>query len=242
MLEGRTWRQDVVLPDPQPGAVRPLSAFCGPLFDAAGAHASHLDLGVAELRRRDLTWMLARLRVTLFGRPRPGEPVTVTTWPSGVARLFALREFRMTPTEGQALAAATSAWLLVDLRSRRPIRPDPYVAHLRVPERALDVPLDKLDPPAEPSWSHAVTVRPDDIDFNDHVGSVCYVRWIEEALAKAGGRPEALADLEIDYLAEVLLGDTVVVAGEQAPQADGRRRVALTREADGSPVAVAAVC
>jgi medium-chain acyl-[acyl-carrier-protein] hydrolase len=241
MLEGGRWSQEIVLPDPVAGSALPLSTLCGPLFDAAGVHASRLDLGVSELRTRDLTWMLSRFRLVIAERPPGGETVTVTTWPSGAERLFALREFRMTSAAGVPLASATSAWLLVDLKSRRPIRPDPFVAHLRVPGRALEVPLDKLAAPAEAAWTRTVTVRPGDIDFNGHVGSVCYVRWIEDALAAQEGRHPVLADLEINYLAEVFLGDAVRVAGDGRPAADGRKGLALTREDDGLPVATAAV-
>ncbi len=242
LVEGR-WHEEVVLagdtvmPD---GRLR-LSAFCGPVLEAAGAHASSVDLGVAELQARNLTWMLGRLRVTLAQAPRPGMAVEVTTWPSGVARLFALREFRVTSAEHGEVARATSAWLLVDLKSRRPLRPDAHVERLKVPERALAVVLERLEAPASPAWAWAVVVRPEDIDFNGHVGSVCYLRWIEESLAAQAGGPAALSDLEINYNAEVFLGETLEVVGEAGPRDDGRWAIGLRRASDGVMVAVAAV-
>src|SRR5512138_696524 len=144
LIEGR-WHEEVVLPEDgvTRGGRLTLAAFCGPMLEAAGAHASSVDLGVADLQARNLTWMLGRFRMTLAQPPRPGMAVTVTTWPSGVARLFALREFRVTSAEHGEVATATSAWLLVDFKTRRPLRPDAHVERLKVPERALAVAVER---------------------------------------------------------------------------------------------------
>ena len=99
----------------------------------------------------------------------------------------------------------------------------------------------KTEAPASPAWSQAVTVQPEHIDFNGHVGSLWYIRWIEEVLTARPGGPPALCDLEINYNAEVFLGEALSVVGEAGPRGDGRWSVGLRREGDGVTVATAAV-
>ena len=47
--------------------------------------------------------------------------MTLETWPSGIDRLFAIRDFRMVAGE-EVLLRATSEWMVIDVNRRRPVR------------------------------------------------------------------------------------------------------------------------
>ena len=102
-------------------------------------------------------------------------------------------------------------------------------------------------------YRHLVTATADDIDELDHVSNLVYVRWVLEAAlahSAAGGwdRSRYLATgavfvvrrHELDYIAQVRLGETVEVATRVAvwKQASCVRATELTR--DGVVVARAA--
>src|SRR5512138_796949 len=76
------------------------------LAEAAGRHASALGVGLEPLMARGLTWVLARQRVEILRSARLHEEVEVETWPSGVDRLAALRDFRVRGPDGADLARA----------------------------------------------------------------------------------------------------------------------------------------
>ena len=92
------------------------------LQDAAAEHASLLHIGVQDLHHRDLTWVLSRLHLTVERYPGVGETVTVRTWPSTRGSLSSYREFEVLDQAGEIVARATTAWVVLDLVRRRPVR------------------------------------------------------------------------------------------------------------------------
>jgi acyl-CoA thioesterase FadM len=92
------------------------------LQDAAAEHASHLNIGVQDLHHRDLTWVLSRLRLAVERYAGVGETVLVRTWPSTRGGLSSYREFEVLDQSGEIVARATTAWVVLDLVRRRPVR------------------------------------------------------------------------------------------------------------------------
>ncbi len=227
------------VPGPKPGT--PLRDMCDLMQDAAGGHVEHVGLSIPELREKSLTWMLSRFLIRVARYPEPREPLIATTWPSGVARLFALREFRLTTPDGAVVGVATSAWLLFDLAARRPVRPDGLIAGLPLGERALDVTFGKLEDALVPEWSLERAVRPEDIDVNGHVTHTAYIGWMEEGLRGRLAPGQSIADLEIHFLAEVFRDDRVRVEGADPSPASFLAALRVLRPADASTAARAVV-
>ena len=92
------------------------------LQDAAAEHALILRIGVQDLHHRDLTWVLSRLRLTVERYAGVGETVVVRTWPSTRGSLSSYREFEVLDQAGEIVARATTAWVVLDLVRRRPVR------------------------------------------------------------------------------------------------------------------------
>ncbi len=110
-----------------PGGTLRLPALLDLFQEAAGNSATSLGWGSDTLLARGRTWVLSRFHLRLRALPVWRDDLAVETWPSGVHRVFALREFRATGADGLLLAEATSAWLLVAVPSKRPLRPPPEI-------------------------------------------------------------------------------------------------------------------
>ena len=84
--------------------------------------------------------------------PGWGEEILVKTWPRGIERLFALRDFLITSRQGEVLGRVTSNWLLVDLTTRRPKRLEEVFKRMPIDpgNHALDRRLEKLPPLESP--------------------------------------------------------------------------------------------
>ena len=67
--------------------------------EVAGNHATALGCGLEALLARRQAWVLSRIRVRFRQYPSIGETVTMKTWPSGFAPLFARREFELVAEE-----------------------------------------------------------------------------------------------------------------------------------------------
>ena len=120
-------------------------ALCNWLQDAAGDHASALAWGMEALHAKSLTWVLARLHLRIERLPAWREELVVSTWPCGVHRVLAVRDFGIHSGD-DTVAVATSGWVLVDTATRRPVRPGPQLQAIaaRMPPRALEDAFERL--------------------------------------------------------------------------------------------------
>ncbi len=98
--------------------------------ETAWNHATHLKLGYSDLADQKYFWVLSRLSIHMDEYPGWGEKIKVKTLLTGMGRLFALRHFSIANLKGDPLGAAKSAWLVLDLKSRRPQRIEPVFKHL----------------------------------------------------------------------------------------------------------------
>lgn len=189
------------------------------LSDVAANHAARLGVGYKELLQAGYFWVLSRIKVRIFRLPAMGENVVLETWPKGVERLFALRDFRMMDGAGATLVAATSAWLLLDAGRSRPHKIEvlPYKIPLREGVDALPGLPEKLTHVEGLDLKYERKVMPSDLDVNNHVNNAEYVRWITDCAGCED--PGAIASIQVNYLDEALLGDTIELrSGKEAGQ------------------------
>jgi len=174
--------------------------------EAAISHAENLGVGREAMARTNQVWLLSRMSVQVDHRPRYGETVTVRTWPRGAEKLFTRRDYDILDANGQAAVRASSSWLIVDISKRRPLRPQALIENMPRNEG-----LDAL-PAAAAALEENLSLQKcrehpalyTDVDANDHVNNISYIRWIEDAI-----NPELLEQakqmkLDINYLNEVL--------------------------------------
>ncbi|HEY9053863.1 MAG TPA: acyl-ACP thioesterase domain-containing protein [Rectinemataceae bacterium] len=215
------------------GPFRPL-ALANFFQEAAGDHASALGIGMEAMFANRRTWMLSRLDIEVSALPAAGQDVVVRTWPAGTSRLFANRYLQMEDDSGRVLAGALYQYLIVDLDSRRPVRPerilDPgLVCDLPPPFPDLSCGLDAIDgfslaELAAMPQRISVTASRSHIDHNGHVNNAYLLDWLCEAGAAgteaspawAGAPPDdgtrtqpALARLKLDFVAEARRGDSI---------------------------------
>jgi acyl-ACP thioesterase len=216
-----------------PGGLMRLPALLDVFQEAAGNSATSFGWGSDALRAQGKTWVLSRHHLRLHALPAWREDVAVETWPSGVHRVFALREFRATGADGRLLAEATSAWLLIAVLSKRPLRPPPGIEAIAagMPQRLIPDTFEPLAAPGDGAAAGPATrVGRFDLDLNAHANNVSVFRALLEGL-DAAAPPFAL---EAEFRSEAFEGDVLVpYAGIEA----GARRVSLVRVSDGREIA-----
>jgi acyl-ACP thioesterase len=197
-------------------------ALCGYLQEAARLHAASLGASTQALKALGLAWVLHRLRLELPGEPRLGDPLEVVTWPSRFDRAVASREFEVRDAQGGAMAAATSRWVIVDLRARRIVRLPDFVRALPALDRhALGLDARDLAAPAQAQAERRFEVRRSDIDATGHVNNTQYVAWILETAPGGLLDTHRPVGLEVEFRRESVYGDLVVsrAASRQGPDA-----------------------
>jgi acyl-ACP thioesterase len=216
-----------------PGGTMRLPALLDLFQEAAGNSATSFGWGSDALLAQGKTWVLSRFHLRLRALPSWRDEIAVETWPSGVQRVFALREFRATHADGTLLAEATSAWLLVAVPSKRPLRPPPEIEAIAAgtPPRVIEdlfEPLPAPGPTAAPG--PATRIGRFDLDLNAHANNVAIFRALLETLPAT---PTPF-DLETEFKGEAFEGDFLE---GRTDEGGGARRVALVRAADGKEIA-----
>jgi medium-chain acyl-[acyl-carrier-protein] hydrolase len=213
-------------------------SLCDYLQESAGNHARDLGVGVDELQKRGMTWFLSRIRVRIARLPIAGEKLEIRTWHSGFDRLFSLRDFSLVDAKEISIVTAVSAWVMLDLRTHRPMRPatgftPPDTSGL---QRVFAADLEKLPGCEGVGEPTSISVRWSDLDINQHVNNSRYAEWVAEGASTVRRDGEVLAGLDIDYLAETFYPDSVLVCSRRNESTGRRMDHAIARTSDGVEV------
>jgi acyl-ACP thioesterase len=194
------------------GPLRPF-AIANFFQEAAGVHATVLGVGIPDLLERRMTWMLSRLDIRVDECPREGEPVFVSTWPAGIDRLFALRDFCMKGSDGRVLARAVYAYLVVDAEARKLVRPQAVFGERQMrgadPHPVEDYRFD-IPEAASPTVSFAQRAWGRHIDLNGHVNNAFIIDWLADAPPPESREGRRISSIRAEFKAEILSGDELV--------------------------------
>ncbi|CAB5086437.1 hypothetical protein D3OALGA1CA_4088 [Olavius algarvensis associated proteobacterium Delta 3] len=214
MMHPKIWTEDfpVRLHDLDAGGNLSLLSICNFLQSAASNHARALGVALKHLQSSGHTWVLAQLKIHMDDYPKQDTLVQIHTWPAGTDRLYALREFRIQDGDGRLYGRAGSAWLIIDVERRRPVRVETFGMAIHQTSRNDDISasIRKLPAPGRPTFTREFQVRYRDMDVNQHVNNVSYVEWAVESLPATILMRRALRELEVNFLGEAHLGDRVV--------------------------------
>lgn len=193
-----------------PNAKASFTALCDFFQETAWQHANYAKLGYFDLKEKGYMWVLSRLRVVVNGYPNWNEEVKVLTWPKFADRLFAYRDFELRNKNDKILACATSAWLILDVETRRPQRMSDFSGDMEFLEEqnALEDSLKKLSFHVEDK-KERFYVKHSQLDLNNHVNNVKYIEWIIDAHPTEILKSFEVKDFRVDFLGELKLGDEV---------------------------------
>jgi medium-chain acyl-[acyl-carrier-protein] hydrolase len=207
--------------------------------EAASRHAEALGVSIQQLLAENYTWLLSRLKIKIASFPGWQDRINIRTWPSGAQRLFALRDFELQDKDNQAVAAAVSAWLVLDVEKRRPVRIGPFVERLRPLEGDHILPdtLDKLPGLAFRTHEKKFVVRHRDLDINQHVNNASFVEWLVESIPIGILNTSVLAELEINFRAEAFYEDHILAACHPQDSTHTEFHHSLVRQQDNQELA-----
>ena len=207
--------------------------------DAASKHAQALGVSVRRLLSENYTWLLSRLKIKIASYPDINDRIQIATWPSGTQRLFALRDFELRNGSDQVIAEAVSAWLVIDVQRRRPVRILPFVDRLKPLEGRHVLPdtLDKLPGLKNRTYEKEFIARYGDLDVNQHINNVSFVEWVVEGVPSSLLNTSAPAQLEINFLAEAFYEDCILAACHPRDPGNSVYHHSLIRQQDGRELA-----
>ncbi|CAI9096103.1 OLC1v1032177C1 [Oldenlandia corymbosa var. corymbosa] len=169
------------------------------------------------MMRNNLIWVVSRMQVQVDHYPIWGEVMEIDTWvgasgKNGMRRDWLLRS----QATGLVFARATSTWVMMNQQTRRLSKmPDEVRAEIApwfVEKQAIpdDCPekIHKLDSNARYVKSGLKPKR-SDLDMNQHVNNVKYVRWMLEGIPDEFLENHQLSDIILEYRRECGISDNV---------------------------------
>ncbi len=207
---------------------------CQLLQEAAWNHAEVNGLGYHYLAERDLAWVLFRQLLRFDQLPQWGDTIQIHTWSTGHDRLYWYREYKILAADGAIIGRGTSTWFVMDTRERRPRRVSSYFSgdYTDTTEQMFPRRAARLTAPVRPEVEQTRRVHYYDLDMHGHANNVRYIGWLVESFPLSYLQSHLLRELEMNYLAEALYEDELVIRREE--EAAGHFRHILLRGRDGS--------
>ncbi len=172
--------------------------------EIAWEHAGLLHFGLDDLSKKNLFWVLSRMRVEIVRFPVWTEKIKLVTYPRGIDGLFALRDYEVYDANNQRIIAGSSSWLILNAQTRRPVRLTdldlPFVTNER--SALAQNPSKIADASGGPIVRNNVVVKPSDFDVNYHVNNTRYIEWAYNTFNFEHHKKHTLKTVEVNFLAE----------------------------------------
>lgn len=206
------------------------------LQEASMSNAIKLGVSVWDLEDDSLSWVLVKKEINILRLPTLGETITVITYPSGLERLFAYRDFIVKDESGKALVTASSTWILMNTQTRKVVLPN------------FDIPTPSdITPLARPNVKFPkiedfelqtnFVVNWHDLDWNEHVNNVFIIKCILEGCPDKLLQDGALKTIKIQFKMESFWKDELTSNFKALD--DNHTLHTITRKRDDKIIAMA---
>lgn len=184
------------------------------ILEMGNLQSEAVNMPYDELLRKGVTWMLYRFRVKINRLPRAKEEITAKTWVSTLEKIRTKREVNFYDEKGELLVASTTEWLVVDINKNRAVRIPDFIIEafpLDKNENFEKFPKLKRDLISKPG--DKIKIYKSDIDYNKHVNSGVYFRWITDSIEKDNSK---LKEADIYYKSQVFYESDVEMRVEKS--------------------------
>ncbi len=179
----------------------------------ASVHAEGLGVGIQKMLNLNMFWVLSWVKLEFICMPRFGDELSAKTWPKCRHRLFSIRDFLFYDKNGALFSKGTTAWLLVDLKTKKAKNPECLEARIPCLESmgALHCYPERFhsEHPGQPVFTRRI--RYSDLDINRHVNNARYVEFLMDCYDVEHHRRHRVGSLAVSFVAEARCGDEIDV-------------------------------
>jgi medium-chain acyl-[acyl-carrier-protein] hydrolase len=191
------------------GLLKPVQVFQY-FQDMASDHAYEMGYSSLHLRIKNLTWVILRYHVKLFGYPKLNQTVFVKTWRHAERNLYDIRSYEIRDEQEQLLTKGQSVWVMIDTVRKKPVRlknhlPADFMTGSTQGENSY-VEIPSL---SQPEFEQIFSIRRRDLDSNGHVNNTVYIEWALETGPESVVLYLLPCEIEVNFIGDVGYGDTV---------------------------------
>ncbi len=214
-----------------------ISAALDHFMDIASQHSESYGLGADELIGRGLFWLTLHTKAVFRRRPRSGETIRITTWPTQPSGRHCMRYYTI-EAGGELLVEGKTRWALMDTGTGR-LRKVEEGYPEGIEWRADTVcggdfrDIGRHFEDAEPLKDFVVLSG--DIDIGHHMNNVAYARSLFNCFSSVELKEMNVSQIELSYRSSCYEGETL---RWRCRKADGGLEMAALKD-DGSAAVLA---
>ena len=190
-----------------------LPALAGMFQEIAGNHARENGFGYEQMLKTGKIWVLTRLKIKVNELPAWGDIIELNTWIVNREKFFSRRDFELFNQNKEIPVAASSGWMLIDVKTKRPQHVDRLKMEIPVlPDKlAINESLNKINGIEIVENSSNYQVKYSDLDINYHVNNTQYIKIFLDAVPFERMKTGKIKSMEINYLSESSIGDELEI-------------------------------
>ena len=150
--------------------------------DTAGLAVVDVEGTTTELIARGYAWVLMKYEIEFLGElPELDERMDIETFHDPNHGYNTLRVFKVI-SHGELIVSAKTSWLLMDVKSGRPVKPPAHIPGLEKIEDDERISPDFREIPDITDITHRaeIPVMFHDLDYNGHVNHAVYFEWVHD--------------------------------------------------------------
>ena len=193
------------------GILKPVEVlnFCQ---DIASSHSYELGLSALHMAEFKKMWVVHRYSIEIERLLLWDEAFSIETWRSPLKKLYEMRAFDFRDSNGNIFVKGICAWVLVDMKTKKPSRLDRLLPEEHLASgNLIDFHFDESQVPELDFESYTFKVLQDDMDFNRHANNASYLKWALECLDPAILFPCKIKNIDINYIKDIKVYNEVEV-------------------------------
>ena len=197
-----------------------VSSMFNHIQNGAALHAGRLGVGIAEVIGQGMFWVLSWAKLEFASLPRFGDEFSARTWPKCRQKLFFIRDFLFSGSSGEVFCRATTAWLLVDVKTKKAVsaqRLGEGIPQLEG-EHALQCYPERFEIKDEGRRIFTRQVRYSDLDVNRHVNNARFTEFLMDCYPAKHHRNHRISSVAVAFVAEAKEGDELELRLVESPE------------------------
>lgn len=190
------------------------SNLAGILQNSAISHSRTAGYDLNWFLENGYGWVLLLWHIQVKRLPGEGEDLNISTWTRPHKRTQAIRDFLVRDEAGEEICYASSRWVLLDSKTRRPVKFDDdfFARYLYALPKDFREETFPISPPGKDAVllsEREITLTRRDTDFNGHANNVAYVDWALDDVPDDIYEAYSISDIRVEYKKECLPGSRV---------------------------------
>ncbi len=168
-------------------------------------HSEKIGVGFKKFLKDNQIWVLTWAKIKIDKYPKFEERIMLKTWLREQYRLFTIRDFLFSDESGHISVRASTGWLLLNAKTKRPERPKdlPKTVKFLSDKKALeDYPRKLKDFEYHGGKNSRKKIQYTDLDLNNHTNNSRYIEFVLNSVFAENLKKKEISTFELFFFSD----------------------------------------